>query len=56
MIDVAETLGEGFEFVRVDLYQPNGEEIIFGEMTLAPTAGLIPFDPLEFDFILGYYW
>ena len=56
MIEIAETLGNGFDFVRVDLYQPNGDEIVFGEMTMAPTAGYTPFEPEECDFILGSYW
>lgn len=56
MITVAETLGEGFEFVRVDLYHPEGDSIIFGEMTLAPETGGGRFCPKEYDFELGSYW
>lgn len=39
MIDVAERLSDGIDFVRVDLYS-NGSKIWFGEMTLTP-AGCI---------------
>ena len=56
MIDIAETLSADFDFVRVDLFQPNGDEIVFGEMTFSPTAGYIPFGPPEYDSILGSYW
>lgn len=55
MIDIAEKLGEDFDFVRVDLYQPNNE-VYFGELTLAPGAGHLWFDPKERDFILGDLW
>ena len=55
MIDVAETLGEEFEFVRVDLYDtPDG--VKFGELTLAPESGGGRFYPLEYDFKLGDCW
>lgn len=39
MIQIAKTLAEGLELVRVDLYD-TGERIFFGEMTLTP-AGCI---------------
>ncbi|MCS3672014.1 hypothetical protein GGQ21_002684 [Salinibacter ruber] len=56
MIRVAETLGEDFDFVRVDLYDtPNGG-IIFGEMTLAPEAGGGKFQPMSYDFEIGQLW
>lgn len=35
MISMAEKLGEGIPFVRVDLYLADGK-IYFGEMTLSP--------------------
>lgn len=56
MIDIAESLGEPFDFVRVDLYNPTGDEIRFGEITLAPGSGGKQFDPIEYDFELGSYW
>lgn len=56
MVEVAETLGEGFEFVRVDLYNPEEDRIVFGEITLAPASGISPFDPREYDFEFGDYW
>ncbi len=56
MIDVAEQLGEGFDFVRVDLYQPNGETIVFGEITVSPGNGGERFRPKKYDFELGSHW
>ncbi|HUT02375.1 MAG TPA: ATP-grasp fold amidoligase family protein [bacterium] len=55
MVTLAEILGDGLEFVRVDLYSI-GPRILFGEMTLAPGAGWIAFDPPEYDLILGERW
>ena len=55
MFDVVERLAEGIDFVRVDLYNINGR-IVFGELTNYPHAGLVPFDPPEFDKQLGDQW
>ena len=40
MIDIASKLSKGFEFVRVDLYNINGN-IYFGELTFTPACGMI---------------
>lgn len=56
MIDVAETLGEEFSFVRVDLYSPSNDGVVFGELTFSPSAGRGGFQPLEYDFKLGRLW
>lgn len=56
MIEVAETLAEGFEFVRIDLYAPNDERVVFGEFTFAPASGRRPFEPHTFDWELGSLW
>ncbi|MDB2226202.1 ATP-grasp fold amidoligase family protein [Halorubrum ezzemoulense] len=55
MIDVAESLGEDFDFVRVDLYQSNNK-VIFGEITPAPGAGHLWFTPKKYDYKLGELW
>jgi hypothetical protein len=55
MVSVAEALVAGCEFVRVDLYSV-GQRIAFGELTLAPGAGWIPFRPARYDAILGSHW
>lgn len=52
MIDMARELCQPFPFVRVDLYETNGE-IIFGELTFYPKSGLPDFIPAEYDTILG---
>ena len=52
MIDVAENLGEGFDFVRIDLYLVD-DKIYFGEITHTPTGGLSLFTPRDFDLALG---
>lgn len=56
MVDVAETLGEGFDFVRVDLYHTDDAGVVFGELTVGPGNGLSPFDPRRVDFEFGELW
>jgi len=56
MIHVAEKLGADFDFIRVDLYQPNGECVVFGELTVAHGSGEERFTPQEYDFKLGELW
>jgi hypothetical protein len=56
MISIAETLGKKFSFVRVDLYSPNDEKVVFGEMTFAPEGGGGRFYPKKYDYILGNMW
>ena len=55
MIEVAERLGAGFDFVRVDLYDLP-DRPLFGEMTFTPGAGCDPFHPPEYDLRLGELW
>jgi hypothetical protein len=55
MILIASKLSDGFDFVRVDLYNIHGR-IIFGELTLAPVAGSFSFKPQDWDVILGEKW
>lgn len=52
MVKIATELSEGFKFVRIDLYSVDGK-IYFSEITLHPCAGYMPFDPEEYDKILG---
>jgi hypothetical protein len=56
MIEIANTLGEEFEFARVDLYHTSNNNIYFGEITLAPGAGTERFDPETQDFKMGAHW
>jgi TupA-like ATPgrasp len=55
MTEVAEELGQSFDFVRVDLYEVGGHPY-FGEMTFYPGSGLDPFDPISLDFVIGQHW
>lgn len=55
MIAAAETLGQGFDFVRTDFYEVAGHPL-FGEMTFYPGSGLDPFDPDDLDLELGALW
>ena len=52
MLDIARKLSAGIPHVRIDLYNCNGN-IYFGEMTFFHNSGMIPFEPLEWDFKLG---
>ena len=55
MIEAAEELGSGFDFVRVDLYDVR-DKPLFGEMTFYPGSGLDPFNPVSLDALLGGHW
>ena len=52
MIEVAKKLSEDFPYVRVDLYNIDGQ-ICFGELTFYPGSGYGSFVPDSFDFELG---
>lgn len=52
MLDIARKLSENIPFVRVDLYEVNGS-IYFSELTFYPCNGMMPFEPKEWDEILG---
>jgi len=54
MLRVAEALATDIEFVRVDLYDL-GDRVVFGELTVTPTAGR-PRIPPMLDRLLGEYW
>jgi len=55
MIRLAEQLGAGYDFVRVDLYQSGGQ-VFFGELTPISGNGFNKFDPPQFDAELGACW
>ena len=52
MLRLAGILSYGIPFLRVDLYEVNGQ-IYFGEATFFPGSGFTPFDPEEADKLLG---
>jgi hypothetical protein len=55
MLTVATKLSEDFDFVRVDLYNANGQTL-FGELTFTPVAGHFRFKPESWDLRLGQKW
>lgn len=55
MLTIASRLGDGYDFMRVDLYRNNGD-IWFGEVTPYPAGGAKPYRPKEVDVILGSFW
>lgn len=52
MLHLAEVLSKGMPHVRVDLYEVNGS-VLFGEYTFFHFAGIVPFEPKEWDSIFG---
>lgn len=55
MLNAAETLARGFDFVRCDFYEIGGKPL-FGEMTFYPGSGLDKFNPVTLDAEFGRYW
>lgn len=54
MIEIARILSKDIPFVRIDLYEIDGA-IYFSEITFSPCGGMMPFEPEEYDTILGKY-
>jgi len=55
MLHIAKQLAEPFSYVRIDLYNSNGE-IRFGEFTFADGSGYDKFSSIEYDLWLGNLW
>lgn len=55
MLDIAKKLAEPFSYVRVDLYNVNGD-IYFGELTFAHGSGAEKFTSPIYDRWLGELW
>ena len=55
IIEAAEALGRGHDFLRVDFYDLPGQPL-FGEFCLYPGSGLDRFDPVSLDVLLGEKW
>lgn len=49
---IASKLSKGIPHVRVDLYESNGHPL-FGELTFFHFGAFMPFEPEEWDYILG---
>ena len=52
MIDLSKKLSEKMVFARTDFYSVHGR-VYFGEITLYPASGLVPFVPGEYDKLFG---
>ncbi len=55
MVELVSTLCEGFDHVRVDMFNCNGK-IYFGEMTFTNGTGFEEIRPIEWDRKLGDLW
>lgn len=55
MIRVAESIAQGIDFIRVDLYSVGGQ-IYVGELTCYHGGGLIALSPRMYDFLFGEKW
>ena len=54
-VALAERLGAGTDFVRVDLFCLP-DRVVVGELTSSPAGGDSPFDPPEWDAVFGAPW
>lgn len=52
MKELSKILSKGIAFLRVDFYEIEGR-IYFSELTFYPCSGFIPFEPEEYDKIIG---
>ena len=52
MKQIAIKLSKGIPFVRIDLFEEN-DKVYFSEFTLYPASGCMPFEPREYDEIVG---
>lgn len=55
ILRAATVLSEDFNYVRVDLYAPNDDDVYFGELTFTPGAGVVPMRPDHVDFEWGTF-
>lgn len=52
MLELSERLAKDYPFMRTDFYTI-GEKVYFGEITLYPASGAVPFEPSDYDNIFG---
>ncbi|SKB87192.1 TupA-like ATPgrasp [Lachnospiraceae bacterium] len=53
LVELASTLSEGWNYVRVDFYVLDNGDIKFGEMTFTPGSGQYTWNPPEADLFMG---
>jgi len=56
MIDIARKLAQGFRHMRVDMYLDAEENIFVGELTFYHFAGIVKFEPEEYDEYFGRFF
>ncbi len=54
MLEISRKLSKGIPHVRVDLYNVNGK-VYFGELTFFHWSGIVPFEPMEWDYKFGEF-
>ncbi|MBQ7043225.1 MAG: glycosyl transferase [Clostridia bacterium] len=54
MKQIAAKLSRDMPHARIDLYNVSGK-IYFGEVTVSPGGGFVPFDPERWNYVLGNY-
>lgn len=52
MVELAEKISQGIPHARVDFYNINGK-IYFGEITFFHWSGMVPIEPVEWEYKLG---
>lgn len=52
MVNIARELSKDMDFLRVDLYQIDNH-VYFSELTFYPCAGVMPFEPEDWDYKFG---
>jgi len=55
MLDIVSAVGKPFDFMRVDLYNVDGE-VYLGEVTPYPASGHGRYEPRSLDALMGSYW
>ena len=55
ILEIGDKLAQGFDFIRVDLYNPGGQ-IRYGEMTSLPMGGVLPLNPMICEQTVGQEW
>lgn len=56
LVEIAQSIGQQFAFMRVDLYNPRPGIVMLGELTLCPGAGIKNIKPVSLDESAGASW
>lgn len=55
MLRIAEKLSTGFDYIRIDLFEVEGE-VFFGEITPFHQGAMAPITPLDWEYKVGKLW